>query len=184
MYSLHTPSVTVNCVDCYRYNHCKLWTKFFVRFMPQTDDSLIITGFPVRSVFSPSLWWGLIIRMPPGSLPLPPWGRTLRTIFIVRFVLRFLEAMQCRQRFLEVKSMPYRHRIGIHQIRTDPPILPRYTSISSVAICTSCFLLYHLPWGVHMCSIQCQRSNTSGMLCTVISAPRRLSRIVQCSQQP
>ena len=24
MYSLHPPSVTVNCVDCYRYNHCKL----------------------------------------------------------------------------------------------------------------------------------------------------------------
>ena len=36
MYSLHTPSVTVNCVDCYRYNHYKLCTKFFVRFMPQT----------------------------------------------------------------------------------------------------------------------------------------------------
>ena len=30
----------------------------------------------------------------------------------------FLEAMQNRQRFLEVKSMPYRHRIGIHLIRT------------------------------------------------------------------
>ena len=29
------PSVTVNCVGCYRYNHCKLCTKFFVRFMPQ-----------------------------------------------------------------------------------------------------------------------------------------------------
>ena len=38
----------------------------------------------------------------------------------MRFVLRFLEEMQSRQRFLEVRSMPYRHRIGIHQIRTDP----------------------------------------------------------------
>ena len=37
MYSLHPPSVTVNCVDCYRYNHCKLCTKFFVRFMPQIN---------------------------------------------------------------------------------------------------------------------------------------------------
>ena len=37
MYSLHTPSVTVNCVGCYRYNHCKLCTKFFVRFMPQIN---------------------------------------------------------------------------------------------------------------------------------------------------
>ena len=46
----------------------------------------------------------------------------MRPIFIVRFVLRFLEAMQSRQRFLEVRSMPYRHRIGIHQIRTDPPV--------------------------------------------------------------
>ena len=30
--------------------------------------------------------------------------------------------MQCRQRFLEVRSMPYRHRVGIHPIRTDPQI--------------------------------------------------------------
>ena len=64
--------------------------------------------------------------MPPGSLPLPPRGGTLRPIFIVRFVLRFLEAMQSRQCFLEVRSMPYRHRIGIHQIRTDPPIATIY----------------------------------------------------------
>ena len=44
----------------------------------------------------------------------------------MRFVLRFLEAMQSRQRFLEVRSMPYRHRVGIHQIRTDPPITTIY----------------------------------------------------------
>ena len=44
----------------------------------------------------------------------------------MRFVLRFLEAMQCRQRFLEVRWMPYRHRVGIHQIRTDPPIATIY----------------------------------------------------------
>ena len=50
----------------------------------------------------------------------------MRPIFIVRIVLRFLEAMQSRQRFLEVRSMPYRHRIGIHQIRTDPPITTIY----------------------------------------------------------
>ena len=34
--------------------------------------------------------------------------------------------MQSRQCFLEVKSTPYRHRIGIHQIRTDPPITTIY----------------------------------------------------------
>ena len=50
----------------------------------------------------------------------------MRPIFIVRIVLRFLEAVQCRQRFLEVRSMPYRHRVGIHQIRTDPPIATIY----------------------------------------------------------
>ena len=44
----------------------------------------------------------------------------------MRFVLRFLEAMQSRQRFLEVRSTPYRHRIGIHQIRTNPPITTIY----------------------------------------------------------
>ena len=46
----------------------------------------------------------------------------MRPIFIVRIVLRFLEAVQCRQCFLGVRSMPCRHRVGIHQIRTDPPI--------------------------------------------------------------
>ena len=30
MYSLHPPSVTVDCVDCYRYNHDKLCTKFLL----------------------------------------------------------------------------------------------------------------------------------------------------------
>ena len=34
--------------------------------------------------------------------------------------------MQSRQRFLEVRSTPYRHRVGIHQIRTDPPITTIY----------------------------------------------------------
>ena len=46
----------------------------------------------------------------------------MRPIFIVRVVLRFLEAVQCRQCFLEVRSMPCRHRVGIHQIGADPPI--------------------------------------------------------------
>ena len=64
--------------------------------------------------------------MPPESLPLPPRGGTLRPIFKVRFILRFLEAMQGRQRFLEVRSMPYRHRVGTHKIRTYPPIATIY----------------------------------------------------------
>ena len=68
--------------------------------------------------------------MPRGSLSLPPWGGALRPIFTVRFVFRFLEAMQSRQRFLEVRSTLYRHRVGIHQIRTDPPIT-HDTSLSS-----------------------------------------------------
>ena len=46
----------------------------------------------------------------------------MRPIFIVRLVLRFLEAMQSRQCFLEVRLTPCRHRIGIHQIRADPPV--------------------------------------------------------------
>ena len=32
-----SPSVTVNCVDCYRNDHCKFCTKFFVRLMPQIN---------------------------------------------------------------------------------------------------------------------------------------------------
>ena len=36
--TLYTPtSVTVNCVDCYRNDHCKFCTQFFVRFMPQLN---------------------------------------------------------------------------------------------------------------------------------------------------
>ena len=46
----------------------------------------------------------------------------MRPIFIVRLVLRFLEAMQSRQCFLEVRLTPCRHRIEIHQIRADPPV--------------------------------------------------------------
>ena len=38
MYSLHPPSVTVDCVDCYRYTHDKLCTKFLLRFMPQMNS--------------------------------------------------------------------------------------------------------------------------------------------------
>ena len=47
----------------------------------------------------------------------------MRPIFIVRLVLRFLEAVQCRQCFLEVRLTPCRHRIEIHHIRTDPSII-------------------------------------------------------------
>ena len=57
MFSLHHPSVTVDCVDCYRYNHDKLCIKFLLRFMPQMNSWFTeYTDFPVRSVFNPSLW--------------------------------------------------------------------------------------------------------------------------------
>ena len=55
--------------------------------------------------------------------------------------------MQGRQRFLEVRSMPYRHRVGIHQIRTDPPIATIYINffffcgnMSVVFVCKSVHL--------------------------------------------
>ena len=50
----------------------------------------------------------------------------MRPILVVRFILRFLEALQCRQRFLEVKSMPHWHRIGTDKVRTDPPVATVY----------------------------------------------------------
>ena len=43
-------------------------------------------------------------------------------------VLRFLEAVQCRQCFLEVRLTPCWHRIEIHRIRTDPPITTVYVN--------------------------------------------------------
>ena len=168
--------------------------------------------------------------------------------------------------------MPFRHRVGIHQIRTDPPITTIYINfffcgnmtvifackpihlkddffratqldhrlseelvtdksivnvfaafLSTPSLMLICrvvfFATFFLPvpvtvWSalpdvkvrdreeiqhgrdvllvfnriilqesVHMCNIQCQRCNTLDMLCIVISAPRRLSRIIQCSQQ-
>ena len=56
MYSLNHPSVTVNCVDCYRNDHCKFCTKFFVRFMPQmnrrfTDCHRFPRSISVKSIF-------------------------------------------------------------------------------------------------------------------------------------
>ena len=57
VFSLHLPSVTVDCVDCYRYNHDKFCIKFLLRFMPQMNSWFTeYTGFPVQSVFNPSLW--------------------------------------------------------------------------------------------------------------------------------
>ena len=55
--TLYTPpSVTVNCVDCYRNDHCKFCTKFFVRFMPQinrrfTDCRRFPRSISVKSIF-------------------------------------------------------------------------------------------------------------------------------------
>ena len=34
--------------------------------------------------------------------------------------------MQGRQRFLEIRSVPYRHRVGTDKIRTDPPVATIY----------------------------------------------------------
>ena len=53
----------------------------------------------------------------------------MRPIFIVRLVLRFLEAVQCRQRFLEVRLKPCRHRVGTYKVRTDPPIVAVHTNV-------------------------------------------------------
>ena len=128
MYSLHPPSVTVNCVDCYRKNHCKLCTKFFVRFMSHINRRFTdYHRFP-RSISDQPIF---VVRSHNKDATrtfaiATKGGGTLRPIFIVRFVRRFLEAMQSRQRFHEVKTMPYRHRVGIHQIRTYPPIATVY----------------------------------------------------------
>ena len=67
------------------------------------------------------------MRVPLGILPLPPrWGRALRPILVISFTLCFLEGMQGWQRFLEVRAMLYRHRVGTHKIRTYPPIATIY----------------------------------------------------------
>ena len=65
--------------------------------------------------------------MPPGILPLPPrQGRAFPPILVICLILCFLKALQGRQRFFEVRAMPYRHRVGPHKIRTYPPIATVY----------------------------------------------------------
>ena len=51
-----TLSVTVDCVDCYQYNHDKLCTKFLLRFIPQmnrrfTDCHRFHRSISVHSIF-------------------------------------------------------------------------------------------------------------------------------------
>ena len=82
MYSLHPPSVTVNCVSCYRNDHCNFTPEFFVRLMPHMNRRFTdFSGFPVRSVSSPSSRWCLKKGCPPGCLPLPPTRRSFATNF-------------------------------------------------------------------------------------------------------
>ena len=38
---MHTPSVTVNCVGCYRIDHCNFCTKFVVRLIPLKNRRFI-----------------------------------------------------------------------------------------------------------------------------------------------
>ena len=113
-----TDFITVNCAS-----------NSFVRFMPQIKRWFTdLHRFP-RSISVQVHLCGEVSNegCHQDSLPLPPWGGgALRPIFIVRLVLRFLEAMQSRQCFLEVRLTPCRHRIEIHQIRTDPPIATIY----------------------------------------------------------
>ena len=49
MYSLHTPSVTVNCGDCYRYNHCKLYSTNNL-IGPITDCRRCYRSISVKSI--------------------------------------------------------------------------------------------------------------------------------------
>ena len=65
--------------------------------------------------------------MPPGILPVPPRrGRALPPILVRSLILFILEATQGRQRFLEISSMVYGHRVGTNKIRTYPPIATVY----------------------------------------------------------
>ena len=55
LYCLHLPSVTVNCVGCYRICHCNFCTKFIVRLIPRIISPFtVFAGFPAPSVLGPS----------------------------------------------------------------------------------------------------------------------------------
>ena len=87
----------------------------------------VFAGSPAPLVSSPSSRWCLRWGMPPGILPLPPRrGRPLPPILVISLILCILEATQGWQRFVEVRAMPYRHRVGTNKIRTYPPIATVY----------------------------------------------------------
>ena len=55
VYSLHPPSVTVDCVGCYRINHCNFCTKLILRLISRIISPItVFAGFPDRSVLGPS----------------------------------------------------------------------------------------------------------------------------------
>ena len=128
MYSLHLPSVTVNCVDCYRNDHCKFCTKFFVRLMPQiykrsTDCPRFPRSISVKSIVAVMSQ----MRVATRKFAIATMRRNFATNFhSARCPPLFVKAMQGRQRFLEVRSMPYQHRVGTHKIWTDPPVATIY----------------------------------------------------------
>ena len=55
-YTLYTtPSVTVNCVGCYRICHCNFCTKLILRLIPRIISPItVFAGFPDPSVLGPS----------------------------------------------------------------------------------------------------------------------------------
>ena len=108
VYSLHTPSVTVNCVGCYRICHCNFCTKLILRLIPRIISPItVFASFTDRSVLGPSSRWCLRWGMPPGILPVPPRRkRALPPILVISLILFILEATQGRQCFFEISSMP------------------------------------------------------------------------------
>ena len=114
VYSLHSPSVTVNCVGCYRICHCNFCTQLILRLIPR-----IISPITVSQVSPIHQCW---VHRRGDVSDEGCHQESCQPILIISLILFILEATQSRQRFFEISSMPY-GQISMHPLNQPTPLL-------------------------------------------------------------
>ena len=66
-------------------------------------------------------------------------------ILVINLILFILEATEGRQRFFDMSSMPYGHRVGTNKIRTYPPIATVFIEFFCSMVC-----VVHVRLFVHL----------------------------------
>ena len=131
MYSLHHPSVTVNCVDCYRIDHCNFCTKFIVRLIPQVNRRFTdFCRFP-RSISVKSIV--VVMSQMRDATRKFAIATTMKKSFSTNFGSKLYPLLSWGDARLTTlvwsHAMPYRHRVGTHKVRTYPPIVTVYFEV-------------------------------------------------------